>query len=83
MTHYNTNIIKGRTNKNVLDLFNGTVQCSHSIFHRFSIFRYNLVIVNQSLVEKYGTHEAAFYMLINDQVIKMLNNNNECGSLSN
>ncbi|KZS20158.1 Uncharacterized protein APZ42_013153 [Daphnia magna] len=29
-------------------------------------FKYTLVAVNQTLVEKYGTHEASFYQLIND-----------------
>ena len=35
-------------------------------------FRYTLVAVNQTLVEKYGMHEAAFYQLINDKVRKRI-----------
>ncbi|KAI9556275.1 hypothetical protein GHT06_018849 [Daphnia sinensis] len=32
-------------------------------------FKFTLVAVNQTLVEKYGTHEASFYQLINDKEI--------------
>lgn len=32
------------------------------------VFSYTQTVVNQTLVEKYGTHEASFYQLINDPV---------------
>lgn len=33
-------------------------------------FSYTIVPINESLVEKYGTHEASFYQLLNDNVSK-------------
>ncbi|KAI9553417.1 hypothetical protein GHT06_021321 [Daphnia sinensis] len=30
-------------------------------------YKYTFVLINQTLIDKYGTHEAAFYQLINDE----------------
>ncbi len=40
-----------------------------SIFASFcTISRFTIIPVNRTLVEKYGTHEASFFQLINDKV---------------
>lgn len=32
------------------------------------LFSFTIVPIDQSLIEKYGTHEASFYHLLNDKV---------------
>jgi hypothetical protein len=40
------------------------------VYSRFTLnfYRYSFVLINQTIAEKYGTHEALFYQLINDKV---------------